>query len=172
MQASLGQKWLCFLCTADVQAKPKDCRGPAEAASQALSILASNESAATARSNPCKAETTLLLRPKDAYRRRIFLQPWGLYLVAEAGCFQSLQISMLTGIIQVTFEEPDMLLNSRSRLRIEQTSELEHHLNMSICLLDNLVGIDSNLQHCSDRPKSDREHDKIQSGSSKASDVA
>ena len=98
--------------------------------------------------------------PTDAYRRRIFLQPWGLYLIAEAGCFHSLRIDVLAGIITVNFEEPDMLLNSQNRLRVEQTSELEQHQQMGVCVLATPLMIGSNLHHCVDRL--DVDHDQLE----------
>ena len=155
----LGLEWLCFLCTAQVQ-EPRDCRETPEASFSTPSTRNSNGSAAPVRLHSCKAETTLVVGPRDAYRRRIFLQPWGLYLFAEAGCIHSLRISVLAGIITVTFEEPDMLLNTRNRLRLEQTSELEHHQDMSMCLLEQISRVDSNLQPCIERFDPNQENDE------------
>ena len=65
----------------------------------------------------------------------MFLQPWGLYLIAEAGYLESLHIDAAAGVINVTFEAADQHLNSMNKLRVEQPSELQHHQNVCMCVL-------------------------------------
>lgn len=148
VEDQLGMDWLCFLCKAQVQ-NPKTCIP--EASALPLSIPLPPGHAATGTQHACKTETILMVWPTDAYRRRFFLQPWGLYLIAEAGCIQSLRVDVLAGIITLEFEEPDMLLNSQNRLRVEQTSELEQHQQIGACILADSIIIGSNLHNCSDR---------------------
>ena len=147
MQDQLGTNWLCFLCKAQIQ-ESKDCRDTPDASAVAPFPMNTSASAATAGQHSCRTEATLIVWPIDAYRRRIFLQPWGLYLTAEAGYLHFLRIDVSAGIITVMFEEPDMLLNSQSRLRVEQTSELEHHQTITLCVVTDPSGVASNLNFC------------------------
>ena len=65
----------------------------------------------------------------------MFLQPWGLYLIAEAGYLESLHIDAAAGVINVTFGAADQHLSSMNKLRVEQPSELQHHQNVCMCVL-------------------------------------
>ena len=145
VQDQLGLEWLCFLCKAQSQ-ESNDCGDTPEASAVAPVPMNASASTATAGQHACKTETTLIVWPTDAYRRRTFLQPWGLYLIAEAGYLESLQIDMSAGTIIVIFEEPDMVLNSQNRLRVEQTSELERHQNLALCVLADPFGVASKPQ--------------------------
>lgn len=147
VQDQLGMDWLCFMCKADIQ-EHGACTG--RQAELGTGSLTASDLAAKGVSAPCEGGTRLLVWPTDAYRRRVFLQPWGLYLIAEAGHLQSLQIDVQEGIITVIFEEPDRVLNSLNKLRVELPSELEHHQNTSMCVLSAPPGIESNLRMCND----------------------
>ena len=157
MQDQLGMDWLCFLCKAQIQ-ESKGCRDTPEASAAAPFPVKTSAFAATVGQHACNRETVLIVWPTDAYRRRIFLQPWGLYLVAEAGCLESLQIDVSAGIITVMFEEPDMLLSSQNRLRVEQTSELDHHQQTGVCVSGDPSGVASNLNRCSEKSDTKQQH--------------
>ncbi len=63
------------------------------------------------------------------------MQPWGLYLIAEAGYLESLQIDVSGGAINVTFGVAKWTLNSMNMLRVEKPSELQNHQEVNICVL-------------------------------------
>lgn len=147
VQDQLGMDWLCFMCKADVQ-EHWACTG--RRAELGTGSLAASDLAAKAVPTPCEGGPRLVVWPTDAFRRRVFLQPWGLYLIAEAGYLQSLQIDVQEGLIKVMFEEPDGVLNSLNKLRVERPSELERHQKISTCVLSAPQGIGSNLRMCND----------------------
>ena len=156
VQDQLGMGWLCFMCRADIQ-EHGACTG--RQAQLGTGTLTASELAAKA--------VPLVVWPTDAYRRRVFLQPWGLFLIAEAGYIQSLQIDVQEGIIKVMFEEPDRILNSLNKLRVERPSELEHHQNTSMCVLSAPPGIGSNLRMCNDMLELQVKHVRAESRSEK-----
>ena len=46
------------------------------------------------------------IRPRDAYRQRVYLEPLGVYLQADAGVFASVALDMEARTIRVAFEDP------------------------------------------------------------------
>ena len=82
VQGHLGQEWLCFLCNADVQ-YGTDCTAGSEVSLG--SAGGTVKSAAVSRGDGCAEEASIAMWPRDAYRRRVYLQPWGLYLISEGG---------------------------------------------------------------------------------------
>lgn len=74
------------------------------------------------------------MRPTDAYCRRVYLQPWGLYLISEGGTFQSFHIDASAGLIKVTFEASAGQFRSHNRLRVERPSVLESHQSFHVCV--------------------------------------
>lgn len=65
---------------------------------------------------------TVTLTPRDAYRRRVFLEPLALYMVTEAGQFASVEITMAKKTIVVTFANDAAGGFSSYRLCLEKTS--------------------------------------------------
>ena len=128
VQGHLGQEWLCFLCKADVQ-YDTDCT-PGSGGSPG----GTDKSAAAGKGHACAEGARITMRPTDAYRRRVYLQPWGLYLISEGGSFESLQIDASAGLITVTFEAFAGQSRSHNQLRVEQPSELESHQSIHICV--------------------------------------
>ncbi|CAL8460615.1 g144 [Coccomyxa elongata] len=97
----LGVEWLCFLCN--------------------LKILDQNNFMAhTPNLNrPGPGNAVIRLTPRDSYHRRIYVQPLRLYLVAEAGVFDNLQVDFRRQVANVSFEPLFDSLSSHVRLRIE-----------------------------------------------------
>lgn len=97
----LGLEWLCFLCN--------------------LENLDQNTFMAhTPNLNrPRPGNAVIRLTPRDSYHRRIYVQPLGLYLVAEAGVFDDLQLDFRRQVANVSFEPLSGSLSSHVRLRIE-----------------------------------------------------
>lgn len=124
----LGMDWLCFLCKIEVQ-HHRDCTEDSHLSRPSTSPSDNSEAAVkiTAGRAPCEEGTRITMWPTDAYRRRVFLQPWGLYLIAEAGSIESVQIDVATSVINVTFEAHANPTSSCDQLRVEQTSDLEQH---------------------------------------------
>jgi hypothetical protein len=58
--------------------------------------------------------------PKDSFHRRIYIQPLGLYLVAEAGALQRVDINFAARTVNVSFEALHEVPTSAVRLRVEQ----------------------------------------------------
>lgn len=94
----LGLDWLCFLCNLEV-------------INQAVGapILRMAQ--------PGNAIVKLTLR--DSYHQRIYIQPLGLYLIAEAGAFDSLQLDFGRQVANVSFKALGDSLTSQYRLRVE-----------------------------------------------------
>ena len=46
------------------------------------------------------------VRPRDAYRQRVYLEPLGVYLQADAGNFASVELDLSARQIQVSFTDP------------------------------------------------------------------
>ena len=134
VQDHLGMDWLCFLCRIEVRAN-NACSQGAETSGMIATAPSASGAAVSSGQHECKKNTTLAMWPTDAYRRRVFLQPWGLYLIAEAGYLESLHIDALAGVINVTFGAADEHLISTNKLRVERPSELQHHQNVCICVL-------------------------------------
>ena len=134
VQDHLGMEWLCFLCRIEVRVN-NACSQRADTHGMTASAPGAPGADVSSGHYACTQNMSLAMWPTDAYRRRAFLQPWGVYLIAEAGFLQSLQIDVSAGVIVVAFEVADQHLNSVNKLRVEQPSELEHHQNMSICVL-------------------------------------
>ena len=103
----LGVDWLCFLCNLD--------------------ILDQNHSMADTSilNRPGPGNAVVRLTPRDSYHRQIFVQPLGLYLVAEAGVFDSLQIDFGRQYANVSFEPLCESLSSHVRLRIEPIASMQ-----------------------------------------------
>ena len=65
--------------------------------------------------------------PRDAYRQRVFLEPLGLWLQADAGVMESVSLDMTGSKIVVAFAPPSdspagVQSYSKLRLRVDQTS--------------------------------------------------
>ena len=131
VQGHLGQEWLCFLCKADVQ-YDTDCT-PGSGVGLG-STGGTGKSAAASKGHACAEGARITMRPTDAYRRRVYLQPWGLYLISEGGIFESLHIDASAGLIKITFEASAGQFRSRNQLRVEQPSELESHQSICVCV--------------------------------------
>ena len=50
-----------------------------------------------------RSATGLTLQPRDSFHRQAYLEPLGLWLVAEAGSLQSVALDMSAGTVTVTF---------------------------------------------------------------------
>ena len=50
--------------------------------------------------------TTFTLLPRDAYRQRVYLEPLGLYLQADAGVFSAVELDLAAKRVTVTFAPP------------------------------------------------------------------
>ena len=131
VQGHLGQEWLCFLCKADVQYGTDYTAG--SRVSQGL-IGDTGKSAAACGGRAWSEGARLTMWPRDAYRRRVYLQPWGMYLISEGGTFKSLHIDASAGLINVTFKASAGEFWSRNQLRVEQPSELESHQSIHVCV--------------------------------------
>lgn len=94
---ALGE--LCYLC---------DVAAPAPAAT--------DDDAAAADADV----DTVTLTPRDAYRRRVFLEPLALYMTTEAGQFASVEIALAKKAIAVTFDAAAGF--SSYRLCLDKTS--------------------------------------------------
>ena len=130
VQGHLGQNWLCFLCKADVQ-YDRDCTAGSGAGLGSTGGI--GKSAAASGGHACAEGARIIMWPTDAFRRRVYLQPWGLYLISEGGTFESLHIDASAGLIKITFEPSAGRLASRNQLRVEQPSELESHQSIHVC---------------------------------------
>ena len=131
VQGHLGQEWLCFLCKADVQHNT-DCT-PGSGVGLG-SIGGIGNSAAAWGAHACVEGARITMRPTDAYCRRVYLQPWGLYLISEGGTFESLHIDASAGLIKVTFEASAGQFRSHNWLRVEQPSVLGSHQSFHVCV--------------------------------------
>jgi hypothetical protein len=58
-------------------------------------------SSSSSSTNATAASVTIV--PRDTMRRRMFIEPLGLYMVAEAGVFESVELDMTAMKITVTF---------------------------------------------------------------------
>ena len=130
VQGHQGQNWLCFLCKADVQYDTDCTAGPGAGLGSSGGI---GKSAAANGGHACAEGTRITMWLTDAYRRRVYLQPWGLYLISEGGTFESLHIDASAGIIKITFEASAGQLTSRNQLRVEQPSEIKSHQSIHVC---------------------------------------
>ena len=131
VQGHLGQEWLCFLCKADVQ-NDTDCL-PGSGVGLG-STGGTGKSAAASKGHACAEGARITMRPADAYRRRVYLQPWGLYLISEGGILESLHIDASAGLVKITFDASAGQLTNRNQLRVEQPSELESHQSIHVCV--------------------------------------
>lgn len=74
-----------------------------------------------------RSGTTYTLLPRDAYRQRVFLEPLGLYLQADAGVFSAVELDLAAQRITVTFAPPsETPAKTRTydalRLRVDKVS--------------------------------------------------
>ncbi len=67
------------------------------------------------------------MTPRDSYHQRIYIQPLGLYLLAEAGEFDSLQIDFGSQTANVSFRALEGTLTSRHRMRVETPGSSQMH---------------------------------------------
>jgi hypothetical protein len=103
---------LCFLCSASTTT------GTAENTSSSTST--SQFSAGTA-----AAAATTIIKPADAYHKRVFIEPLSVYLVAVAGTIAQLDFSKLQAReVSLTFNATEWGRTpwSQLRLRVHQTS--------------------------------------------------
>lgn len=104
----LGVDWLCFLCNHEV-----------------ITQAAANAYAPTNSSSTAPGNVTVNLTPTDSYHRRVYIQPLGLYLVAEAGVFETVQIDFGRQTVNVSFAALADTPSSRVRLRVEAPAKLQ-----------------------------------------------
>ena len=91
-------KRLCYQC--DLAPPPPVAAAPAaveeddDGGSQAAAVADSSSG------------TTYTLLPRDAYRQRVYLEPLGLYLQADAGVFSAVELDLAAKRVTVTFAPP------------------------------------------------------------------
>ncbi|EIE25381.1 hypothetical protein COCSUDRAFT_61600 [Coccomyxa subellipsoidea C-169] len=106
----LGVEWLCFLCNHVV-----------------ISQDSSSANALPSSHMPRPVDTVIRMTPRDSYHQRIYIQPLGLYLLAEAGEFDSLQIDFGSRTANVSFRALEGTLTSRHRMRVETPGSSQMH---------------------------------------------
>jgi hypothetical protein len=109
----------CYLCDLNVTA----------AAATAIVGKAATVGAA-GRASKGAAKAVYVLRPRDAYRQRVYLEPLGLFLQADAGVFRSVTLDLDNRRITVQFQEPTQTpagfqSYSALRLRVDKVSREE-----------------------------------------------
>jgi len=72
---------------------------------------------------PVQNSSELTLAPRDSYRQRVYLEPLGLYLVAEAGTFESITVDLNNRRLEVNFVEASSHSSfTTRRLRVTKES--------------------------------------------------
>ena len=111
LHGELGAGWLCFLCNIRLLEDPQRPAGSPPTADSAADFMHAG------------LEAVVVISPRDSYHKRMYIQPLGLYLVAEAGTFAQLQLDMRQQRLNVSFAALDEQLTSRVRLRVEVAAE-------------------------------------------------
>lgn len=99
-----GIEWLCFLCNYKLEAAAaeRSRSDPDRVAPQ-----------------PLPSAVTVTLWPKDSFHRRVYIQPLGLYLIAEAGVIEKVRIDFAKQTVNISFEALGEQLMSAVRLRMQ-----------------------------------------------------
>jgi hypothetical protein len=111
LHGELNAGWLCFLCNIKLLEEPQRPAGRPPAAAGAADPMHAG------------LEAVVVISPRDSYHKRIYIQPLGLYIVAEAGTFAQLQLDMRRQRVNVSFAALAEQLTSRVRLRVEFAAE-------------------------------------------------
>lgn len=78
--------------------------------------------------------TEITIKPVDLYRRRVYVEPLGLYLTLDVGTFESLTLDMAAKKVSITFNSMafDNCTYSNRRLRVEKLSTKRPGINFKV----------------------------------------
>lgn len=98
---------LCYLC--DLSSKSEALRGDGDGDGDG---------------EEGKASPSFTIAPRDSYRQRVYLEPLGVYIQADAGTFETLDFNMDSKTIVVTFAAvvPATATFKMHRLRVDKVS--------------------------------------------------
>ena len=126
LYGELGTGWLCFLCNVRV-VQDAGAASTAEGPQGDVVLAAPVGLGVTA-----GLSALVVITPKDSYHRRIYLQPLGLYLHAEAGMIAQLDLDMRQQRMNVSFGAVGEQMTRRVRLRAAVAAEASQEAGLRV----------------------------------------
>ena len=115
LHGELGMGWLCFLCNLRLV---EDASSAADGPHVDVPVTAPGQLGSAAGLNE-----VVVISPKDSYHKRVYLQPLGLYLHAEAGSIAQVVLDMRQQSLNVSITALGEQLASRVRVRADVAAE-------------------------------------------------
>jgi len=71
---------------------------------------------------PGQSKGSVIISPRDSYHNQLFIEPLGLYIVAEAGTVDTAELNLLAKTITITFETGSAAAFTNRRLKLQKTA--------------------------------------------------